>query len=304
MIGARWQDSQPESEIKAAKLKLKSNLRWPDDEKNIGSWRDSWGRAFNLGHNEVIKTSTDLSRALAKYAAIIKQNIPYIHLIEKEDGPIHQLHRAFSETLIKDLAVDDFADMIAQTITYGLFSARATGSELTGIETLSECIPSTNPFLRDLFVELSKLAGSGPTDLDFDDLAIGDLISMLNHANIDAILADFGSQFKGGAEDPVIHFYETFLSEYDIELKFRRGILYPKSVVSFMVKSVDEQLRSEFGLEHGLADTTTWGEMIENHPHLVIPKGVSSNQPFVQILDPATGTELFWLRLLNSSTRP
>ena len=123
MIGARWQDSQPESEIKAAKLKLKSNLRWPDDEKNIGSWRDSWGRAFNLGHNEVIKTSTDLSRALAKYAAIIKQNIPYIHLIEKEDGPIHQLHRAFSETLIKDLAVDDFADMIAQTITYGLFSA-------------------------------------------------------------------------------------------------------------------------------------------------------------------------------------
>ena len=76
MIGARWQDSQPENEIKAAKLKLKSNLKWPDNEADIDSWREQWAKAFPIGHKEVIKTSTDLSKALAKYAVIIKQNIP------------------------------------------------------------------------------------------------------------------------------------------------------------------------------------------------------------------------------------
>ena len=300
MIGARWQDSQPENEIKAAKLKLKSNLKWPDNEADIDSWREQWAKAFPIGHKEVIKTSTDLSKALAKYAVIIKQNIPDLHGIEMEDGPIHQLHKAFREALIKDLSVDDFADMVAQTITYGLFSASATGSKLTGIETLSECIPSTNPFLRDLFAEFSKLAGSEPTDLDFDDLAIDELISMLNHANINAIMADFGTQFKGGKEDPVIHFYENFLKAYDKKIKISRGVFYtPQPAVSFIVRSVDESLRLKFGLVDGLADISTWEQVIERNPGLIIPKGVSSDQPFVQILDPATGTGTFLVEVIS-----
>ena len=300
MIGARWQDSQPENEIKAAKLKLKSNLKWPDNEADIDSWRVQWAKAFPVGHKEVIKTSANLSKALAKYAVIIKQNIPDLHDIEMEDGPIHQLHKAFREALIKDLSVDDFADMVAQTITYGLFSARASGSELTGIGTLSDCIPLTNPFLKDLFAEFSTLAGNGPADLDFDDLAIDELISMLNEINIDSIMEEFGTQFKGGKEDPIIHFYETFLVEYDAKRRAERGVFYtPKDVVSFIVRSVDEKLRIEFSLDDGLADITTWGEMVKENPELIIPNGISSDDYFVQILDPAVGTGTFIVEIIS-----
>jgi hypothetical protein len=281
MIGARWQDSQPESEIKAAKLKLKSNLKWPDNEANIDSWREQWGKAFPIGHKEVIRTSSNLANALAKYAVIIKRNIPDIYSIESDNGPVHRLFEAFKEALISDLKIDDFADMVAQTITYGLFSARATGSELKGIETLSECIPATNPFLKDLFTELATLSGAEPTDLDFDDLAIDELISMLNRANIESVMNDFGSQFKGGKEDPVIHFYETFLSNYDNELRAERGVFYtPKSVVYFIVRSVHERLIVDHELTLGLADTTT---------HIIDGKV----WPKVMILDPATGTGTF-----------
>jgi len=281
MIGARWQDSQPESEIKAAKLKLKSNLKWPDNEANIDSWREQWGKAFPIGHKEVIRTSSNLANALAKYAVIIKRNIPDIYSIESDNGPVHRLFEAFKEALISDLKIGDFADMVAQTITYGLFSARATGSELMGIETLSECIPATNPFLKDLFTELATLSGAEPTDLDFDDLAIDELISMLNRANIESVMNDFGSQFKGGKEDPVIHFYETFLSNYDNVLRAERGVFYtPKSVVYFIVRTVHERLIVDHELTLGLADTTT---------HIIDGKV----WPKVMILDPATGTGTF-----------
>ncbi|HEX2865184.1 MAG TPA: type ISP restriction/modification enzyme, partial [Deinococcales bacterium] len=43
----------------------------------------------------------------------------------------------------------------------------------------------------------------------------------------------------------------------------------------------------------GLADTTTWREMLERHPTLKLPAGATPDQPFVQILDPATGTGTF-----------
>ena len=44
----------------------------------------------------------------------------------------------------------------------------------------------------------------------------------------------------------------------------RRGVFYTP-------RSVDELLRTQFGLEDGLADTTTWGEMAEPHEGLTIP---------------------------------
>ena len=57
--------------------------------------------------------------------------------------------------------------------------------------------------------------------------------------------------------DPFIHFYETFLAEYDPKLRKSRGVWYtPEPVVSFIVRSVDEILKSEFNLKDGLADTS------------------------------------------------
>jgi hypothetical protein len=80
---------------------------------------------------------------------------------------------------------------------------------------------------------------------------------------MEAVLKDFGD--RNPLEDiQIIHFYELFLKEYDPEKRMKRGVFYtPRTVVSFIVRSVDEILRTEFGLEDGLADTTTWGEMVK-----------------------------------------
>ncbi|MFN5170883.1 MAG: type ISP restriction/modification enzyme, partial [Cyclobacteriaceae bacterium] len=121
---------------------------------------------------------------------------------------------------------------------------------------------------------------------------------LLDNANMEAVIRDFGD--RNPQEDPVIHFYELFLKEYDAKKRMQRGVFYtPRPVVSYIVRSVDELLRTEFGLEDGLADTTTWGEMVKRHKGLKIPDGVSPDQEFVQILDPASGTGTFLVEVID-----
>ena len=118
---------------------------------------------------------------------------------------------------------------------------------------------------------------------------------------MEAVVRDFGD--RNPQEDPVIHFYEHFLAAYDKKQKVSRGVFYtPRPVVSYIVRSVDELLRSEFGLTDGLADTTTWGEMAKRHEELKIPEGTSPTQTFVQILDPATAPAPSSSRSSTSST--
>ena len=57
--------------------------------------------------------------------------------------------------------------------------------------------------------------------IDFDELGVSEVVELLDHANMDAVVRDFGD--KNPREDPVIHFYESFLSEYDKQKKGRAG---------------------------------------------------------------------------------
>ena len=136
------------------------------------------------------------------------------------------------------------------------------------------------------------MAKAGGPGIDFDELGISEVVELLNQANMEAVVRDFGDQ--NPREDPVIHFYEHFLAAYDKEQKISRGVFYtPRPVVSYIVRSVHELLRTEFGLDDGLADVTTWGEMAKHTEDLTIPDGISPDQDFIQILDPATGTGTF-----------
>ena len=138
----------------------------------------------------------------------------------------------------------------------------------------------------------------GAEGIDFDELGIAEVVELLDKANMEAVVRDFGDH--NPREDPVIHFYELFLKEYDAKRRMQRGVFYtPRPVVSYIVRSVDELLRTEFGLADGLADTTTWGEMAQHRKNLKIPAGVSPDQDFVQILDPATGTGTFLVEAID-----
>ena len=134
--------------------------------------------------------------------------------------------------------------------------------------------------------------------MDFDELGVRDVVDMLNRANMEAVLRDFGD--KNPKEDPVIHFYELFLKEYDPQKRMQRGVFYtPRPVVNFIVRGVDEILRTEFGLPLGLADTSTWAELAARNDKITIPDHIDPNAPFVQILDPATGTGTFLVEVID-----
>ena len=300
-----WDNSDTALHLDAVARELTAHLAWPDDAANADAWRKQWRAAFTLGHREVITTAKELSIRLAELARAIRERIKTALAIETDKGPLTRLMKAFQTSLVHDLDADGFADMYAQTIAYGLLSARiADPSKKTADDFAAHM--RTNPFLRELmetFLKVGgrkgKAGGQGKNDgIDFDELGVSEVVELLDAANMEAVVRDFGD--RNPQEDPVIHFYELFLKEYDAKKRMSRGVFYtPRPVVSYIVRSVDELLRTEFGLIDGLADTTTWDEMAKRHTDLKIPEGVSPGQDFVQILDPATGTGTFLVEFID-----
>jgi uncharacterized protein YukE len=302
---------------------LKSRLHWPEKTSDHAAWRGQWAGAFRhrLGH--VIRTSNDLADALAHFARKIRDAATTIMAHESEaKGQLRKLHTAFRSALIHDLSEADFADTYAQTVTYGLLTAAISKTEMSegrhgtalSAEDMTAMVPVTNPFLKEM-LESFLQAGGRRGGMDFDELGINEVVELLrgDETDLPAILRDFGNKTRG--EDPVIHFYEHFLTAYNKKLRIQRGVFYtPQPVVSYIVCSVHELLQTEFGLEHGLADITTWGEFIQkskiNNPQSEIQlppltdepgetRTISPDEPFVQILDPATGTATFPVEVID-----
>ena len=195
---------------------------------------------------------------MARLTHIIRDIIIIAFQNHRASATLCDLRTAFARTLIPDLDQPEntaqFADMYAQTIAYGLFAARCNHGMSGPFRRLGAAaeIPKTNPFLRKLFTTIT-----GP-DLDDEPYCgfVDDLAALLNNANIEEVLAEFGARTR--REDPVVHFYETFLATYDPKVRERRGVYYtPEPVVSYIVRSVDHILRTRFGLPDGLADTAT-----------------------------------------------
>jgi hypothetical protein len=290
-----WDNLDTALHLDAVAKELTQNLSWPADETDIEAWRSRWSSAFTLRNREVIITSKELSIRLAELAKAIRDRIRTALAIETSRGPLTRLMKAFREALVHDLDPLRFADMYAQTIAYGLLSARIADPHKRTVDDFAGHL-RTNPFLRELMEAFLEVGGrrGGPAgpDIDFDELGVSEVVQLLDDANMEAVVADFGD--RNPEEDPVIHFYEDFLAAYDKDQKVSRGVFYtPRPVVSYIVRSLDAQLRTEFGLSDGLADTSTWAEMVRSHEGLKIPKGVSPDQDFVQILDPACGTGTF-----------
>lgn len=201
---------------------------------------------------------------------------------------------AFQKILISDIKKEEFADVYAQTIAYGMFAGRLNDTSLNTFsrQEACECIPKSNPFLRNLFGYIA-----GPTLDDRIKWIVDDLADVFIAVNLHDILKDFGKATK--TQDPIIHFYETFLSEYDPKLRKSRGVWYtPQPIVNFIVRAVDNILKSEFELSEGLADTSKITLSIKDSKYGTTKKGdklatIKKDVHRVQILDPATGTGTF-----------
>jgi len=202
--------------------------------------------------------------------------------------PLLDLLLGMREVLTPDIGAEEFSDVFAQTLTYGMFAARLndpTQDSFTRHEAMG-LIPKTNPFLQKLFSYVA-------TNLE-DELAwiVDDLVALFRSADVAKIMRDYG---RTGA-DPMIHFYEDFLAAYDAGLRKDRGVWYtPIQVVKFIVGAADWALRTRFGLENGLADSEkTEIEVEETAFHgKKLSRKVKKFVHRVQLLDPATGTGTF-----------
>ena len=273
--------------VKLGTFMLGSVTPEADGEQQLKTLLD----AFMEAKVPTLKSPAALAKKMASLAQQIRFSILEAFkaedLTDDDPDPLNDQYNSFKEVLISDLTPAQFADMYAQTITYGLFAAR-TSPNFTPPFTRYKAaydIPKTNPFLQTMF---RQMAGPDlPSSLDW---IVDDLVNLLDHADIGAILADFGKRTR--TEDPVVHFYETFLTAYDPKMREARGVYYtPEPVVSYIVRSVDHILKTDFGLTDGLADTSKLKVTAPERESAKARKTKDVHR--VQILDPATGTATF-----------
>jgi predicted helicase len=191
-------------------------------------------------------TAKTLAVELAKRTKFLKDEV-IIEELKRNDESIHGFYNAFKEFLIAGISEDEFSDLYSQTITYGLFAARLRAGDEFSRRLAFDFIPKTIGILRDIFrfISLEDL----PQQME---IIIDDIAEVLAVADAKKILDKYYHDGKGS--DPILHFYETFLEEYDPATREKRGVYYtPEPVVSFIVRSLHEILKEKFEIADGLA---------------------------------------------------
>lgn len=226
---------------------------------------------FTQSHKEPIKSGKHLAKIMGGKAQRVRDNInQFLSTQSSQNKEMLQVYEAIKKMLVHDLTLETFADMYAQTLVYGLFVARYydDSPKTFSRQEARDLVPASNPFLQHFFDHIA-----GP---NFDkrlSYIVDELCEVFQHADTKKLVEEYMTD-----ADPIIHFYEDFLKEYDPDLRKKMGAYYtPLPVVNFIVRSVDQILQKEFGLAQGLADTAK----------------LSDGKHKVQILDPAVGTGTF-----------
>ncbi|HEY3320358.1 MAG TPA: type ISP restriction/modification enzyme [Planctomycetota bacterium] len=249
---------------------------------------------------EKITRPAKLASEMARLTHLIRDIIVETFTLSKASDQLQGIRTAFAEVLIPDLSVpeklSEFADMYAQTIAYGLFAARCNHSSAVAFSRTGAAleIPKTNPFLKKFF---ETITGTELADEPYAGF-VDDLALMLGNTDMDLVLAEFGKRTR--KEDPVIHFYETFLLAYDPEVRAKRGVYYtPEPVVQYITESVDLILKKNFHCAQGVActDLVTYKCDVEVGNRVEKRDAVA---PKVLILDPACGTGTFLYSIIDN----
>lgn len=226
---------------------------------------------FTQSQKEPIKSGKHLSKIMGGKAQRIRDNIRHFLISDSaQNKELVHIYKAIKKMLVHDLTIDTFSDMYAQTLVYGLFVARYydDSPDTFSRQEARDLVPASNPFLQHFFDHIS-----GP---NFDkrlSYIVDELCVVFQHTDTKKLI----EEYMGNA-DPVIHFYEDFLKEYDPALRKKMGAYYtPLPVVKFIIRSVDYILQKEFNFPNGLADTSK----------------LPNNKHRIQILDPAVGTGTF-----------
>nr|MDJ0613964.1 N-6 DNA methylase [Rhizobiaceae bacterium] len=255
-------------------------------------------RDFTAERLQTITSAEKLAELMAGKAAITK-DVLFNTLKEDKDlqSELAGQYEAFKDQLLHDLDIEEFADIYAETIAYGMFGARLhdevkeTFSRTEALEKL----PKSNPFLRKLFEFVA-----GPNLEEGLRRTVDELAEIFQAVDLQKLFKDFGTFTQ--RNDPFIHFYETFLAKYNPAKRKARGVWYtPEPVVNFIVRAVDDVLKTEFGLSQGLADTSKISVDWDTGTTDKKGKPVTEKKEVhrVQILDPAAGTGTFLAEVIR-----
>lgn len=292
-----WSDQLTSARLDLLIRRGVPDLAWsPSDGPKIVLGHE-FGRGFHA-YREGIKSAAALSRRMADVAQEVRDEVRALYEVETEDGPIRALFNDVRDQLLGDLTPARFADVYAQTMVYGLLTARIAHPEAFTVEQSVSVLKFDNEFLDAIY---SRFRDDSDGIIDVDELGLNELAEELATTDVDELLADFGADNQ--RDDPVVYFYEEFLAQYDPDQRRDLGAFYtPLPVVRYIVKTVDDALRS-FDLPLGVADLTTWAEYIKAHPGIEIPKRAKPDDPVVSMFDPANGTGTFLVEWIRQARR-
>lgn len=255
------------------KLRVRLGEASPRGIVSAADAEEQWNKLAQAFYNAVaptVATPKQLAKLLAAQTQLLRDATLETLRHEGEAGALAGQHKAFREMLVPELEEAEFADMFAQTAAYGLFTARVfdPSQENFSLREAETLIPKASPFLRQLFRFIAFDLSDGVRWI------AETIVDALQHADLDKVL--HRQSRKRGFSDPIFHFYETFLAEYDPALRQSRGVYYtPEPVAGFIVRGIEHLLKTEFGKPAGLADPNT------------------------VILDPATGTATFLREVID-----
>lgn len=260
-----YRNGQRIAQAMIARPVIANKLQTTPPLENVENFKKLFDLFFSFSQPKV-QTARSLAVELAKRTRFLRDQVIIVEMQENDSKGHKQIlgfYEAFKKYLIATLTEKQFADLYAQTVTYGLFAARTRADGDFNRRLAFDYIPHTIGILRDVFrfISLEEPPKSLHTIVD-------DIAEILNVADAGKILHEY--QRTGKGRDPIIHFYETFLATFDPGIREKRGVYYtPEAVVGYIVRSIHSILKTNFDLSDGLA----------------------SEQ--VKLLDPAGGTLTF-----------
>jgi len=232
---------------------------------------------------EKIALPKDLALALAVRCKNLKNfiNDELNRQIEYDETErLFALYKAFKDNIFTELTISDFSDAYAQMLIFSFFLAglNAEPQNIT-TENAKKYIPSSFQLIKELVAFLDELEKPEYRETKW---IIDETISIVNNINWTTLKQNlsFNNRIKDKDNletDPYIYFYENFLAIYDYELRKSKGVYYtPPQVVDFIVRSVNEVLKTVFNISVGFA-----------------------NRNLVTVLDFATGTGTFLVEIFK-----
>ncbi len=197
-----------------------------------------------------LSSPRDLAWTLAAHARTALERIE-----DKDVGALDQLRTTLSEGLGLTFHDEEgehfFRSTLVQTLFYGVFSAWVLWhqSDPPADERFQWHEAGWHlrvPIVRGLFEKIATASTLRP-------LAVDEVMDWTEDVLARVDRARFFDNFEQRLA--VQYFYEPFLEHFDKPLREQFGVWYtPTEVVDYMVERVDHTLRSEFGIEKGLAD--------------------------------------------------